>query len=275
MKRHIAIALAAVLAAALAFSATACSKADVPAVTPEITDAQTSLPTAEPTVEPTPEPVPNGTHFLINTAFDKPGEIVLTEELVLELLESADPEAAQSVWIIARYYPGAADFAYNGRTYAEYRSDPALVSFEAEYRDWMRDTYLARFVEMTEKARSGDGEAAEWLARTASDIFFDEWSARVSEDAVSAYNEAYSNYRAAKKALQCEDDPAAARAALDDELARLKELGFELELKYEPGENAMAFDLYGELTLEKLFGLAADPDWAYCIYPWPLDQMHG
>lgn len=260
---------------ALVLTLTACAGG---AKTAESSPDPTELPSATaeaPTAQPTAEPVPDGTHFLINMAFDKPGEIVLTQELVLKLLESSDLAAPQEVWIVACYFPGAADFAVDGKTYAEYRSDPALCGFEAEYRDWMLNTYLPQYAEKLELSQNGDGEATEWLSRTASDMFYDEWSARVSEETLSAYNEAYSNYRGAKKALRCEGDPAAARAALDEELARLKALGFDFELKAEPGEGLMAFDIFGELTLDKLFDLTADPDWAYCIYPWPADFIRG
>ena len=264
---------------ALALTLTACAGGDKTAESSpdptEQTSATAEPSTAEPSAEPTAEPVQGGTHFLIGMAFDKPGEIVLTQEFILKLLENSDPNAPQDVWIVARYIPGAAEYPIDGKTYAEYRSDPALCGFEAKYRDWMRDTYLPQYAEMVAHAQGGDGEAAEWLTRTASDIFFDEWSVSVSEETLSAFNEAYSNYRAAKKALRWEDDPAAARGALDEELARLKALGFDLELKAEPGEGLMAFDLFGELTLDKLFDLTADPDWAYCIYPWPADFIRG
>ena len=247
------------------------------------TDAPTAVPTEAPTAVPTevptpvPAPEPNDTILSSNLAFGDAGELVLYVDLFEDaFLEAEDADALRRVEMIAYYYPGASDFVYEGKTLPEYRSDPAILNFEAALRNWLLETYFPMLAEKVELKNNGDSDASKWLDTHYTVLFYREWSLTQPEEAISAYNEAINACSEAFSAydrFMSTQDPSDASAAFDSELKRLNALGYSFELAVAPSDGSRSFTLSGEISLRGITEFRADPNWAYIIYP--LGPIHG
>ena len=237
--------------------------------TPDQQAASTPVPTEIMTAEPTPisTQTPNAALPIIKHP-EELGYLMdysISTVLFNKIVENDVSDTAKySVRCGLAYLDGAAEFSYKGKTLEEYRYDPALIAFNAEFRNWMTEHYIREYPELLRRYNEGDAEAGEIILKNEYQRFYEDWCSRNSEETVQAYDEAYAAYLAARRAYMEEwvshVPYTFPQDKLEEELARLRTLGYEFtKINLRNG----SVELEGDLTVWQLWHFPADTCWSY------------